>query len=604
MRKFQRGYLADVRVGADPAPTIRAEVVDPDKPAHSTPVRFLLRWLVLAGFATLILLVQRWGGLVATTKLEVDVFHLMDAIERISLGQRMHIDFSSPMGDLTPAVGALWRAQGLPFGATLTLANWTVAMIAALLATWAWTTRVGGAPGLLLGAFGTMLAMQYGWRLNENTLSYAMAYNRWSWALAMPTLTLFLMPSTARGPRADLIDGVAIGFAGGALFWFKANFAAGLFPIWALWAVLFASRRAMRISFLAGLGWTLAIPMLIYLDPLAPFTSIPGYVRDLFAVAASPIRPEQVLPFSSVIGSPQSAMQNIAIVVAMLALIAGGLKRMAAMWGLAFACVTVLTWQNYFSEPFGAFAFAACLPAAALLIHRASPALKIGGYPGANVVVSLSAIFVVMGLQHAIFMERSMLAAFRVKPTDTIRPLAFMNAGDMVFEAEDDGLVGLANLAAPAARAGEPKAPAAGAASVEQELDARQSYLLGLRGARTIAGREFSDCSLSDGWYSGIAQLREAWAERPDLQGRTVMAADVVNVLWMFLQTTPQKGAQIWLYNKPGDELEQADLLAVNTCPWWRTGRNMILDEAKARGLVLTPELETDLWGIYRVSKP
>ena len=79
----------------------------PDAPAFRSRGLLLtvLLTLVCAALAAALLA----PGILVTVELENDVLHLMDAVGRRDAGQLAHLDFITPLGDLSIELMALWR---------------------------------------------------------------------------------------------------------------------------------------------------------------------------------------------------------------------------------------------------------------------------------------------------------------------------------------------------------------------------------------------------------------------------------------------------------------------------------------------------------------
>ncbi|MGG7566103.1 hypothetical protein ACQ5SO_08085 [Rhodovulum sp. DZ06] len=531
-------------------------------------VPLLIAWALLAA-------VELGAGALAAATFEVDMLHLMEAAMRGLEGQRPHVDYITPMGDLFLAMltaGREWFGLGL--GASFAFGNVLAGAAVVPLAALAGAARLGKGPGLALGLFALLLAMALTPKLGASSESFAMAYNRWGWALALPVMALMLLPP--QGPRAPGLrwaEGLAVGAAMGALFWIKASFAAGLVPLWLAWVFAAAGGRAAAASALAGPLTALLVPALVYADPAAPLTMIPAYVADLLGVAGSAYRPEQVLGLASILSAPDRMLLSLGLLIGGMSLLRAGLRRHALLWAVGAAGMIGTAWQNHLSELTGAFAFAAVLPAAAEAMRRQAPDALVLGLPAPAALRVMALCAAALGAQLSAYHFRSAFSGWHAAgmaetgTEATIRPLPGGPAGDIAFTRFAEGPTGTMLV---------PPGP------VDR-----------LRGA----------CKLVGGVPETLEDLRAAVAARPDLQGRTMLGADIVNVARLAAMAPAQTGVQIWMFDIHGDALDRADLLAVPVCPFDTASRARALDEAEARGLALTPVLETPLWTLLAVSR-
>jgi hypothetical protein len=570
----------------DPATKADEAGIGPAQTGAQT--QWLTLWLTL--LAVVLALTLLAPGVVPITEMEHDVLHLMDAIARRDAGQLAHVDFMTPMGDLGIEMMAFWRRVfDLPFGMSMLMGNVAAVAMTLPLAIWAGASRLGLRAGLALGAWSLLMAAALSWRVDGAATTFAMSYNRWSWALAAPLLTLFLAPPRDPGRRTDLIDAIAIGLSAAALAWIKVSYAAALLPVWALWAVLTGRMRAA--------AWSAAIGGVAFLGFAAALTGslggavtqVAAYAADLLFVAGSTLRPSPGVAPLHLLASPGHAAGAFACMMAAVILLAARLRALAAVWLAALFAITMMSWQNFGNDLLGVVAFGAAMPAAAAMVARAAPDLKVAGRPAGVALRALAGLVFVLGLQQVLFMQHTVAAGWRVSLGRTDAPLAYIGAPDLRFDKSVSGIVGALTMQR-AETAVDPDA-----------LTGRERVVLGFKGEREIMGIPMPECQIRHGWAQMWQELKTAWDARPDLAGRTVIGADVINPGWLLLGAPPQVGAPIWHYDALGPALAAADLLAVSRCPVSSLDRNMILDEAVVAGLPLRRVLSTDFWEVFEI---
>lgn len=570
-----------------------AQIIDGGA-SRSDPLR--ARTGLLAAALALVFAVLAAGllmpGVLQVAAMEHDVLHLMDAVARREAGQLAHLDFITPLGDLSIEAIAIWRRVfDLPFGMSMLMANVTVMAATLPLAIWAGASRLGFWPGLALGVYCLLLAASLSWQVGGVSITFAMSYNRWAWALAIPMIVLLLTRPRHPGARTDLIDGLAIGLTAAALAWLKASYAAALLPAFVAWALMMGRMRAALIALAVGIAAFAGFAVALAGDAAAAVALIEAYVRDLIFVAGSAIRPAPGAAPMQLIAAPEQALGTMLCVVAAVILLAARLRAEAAVWLIAFAGTVVIAWQNFGNEMLGLMAFAAAFPALGVAVARAAPDLLVAGRPAAKVLGWFAAAMLVIGMQHALVLQRSVFAGWRVGPSALHTPLADVGAPDMAFSQSWSGVVGRMELVEMDL-------------AITDELTARQRQMLTFRGAREIDAEAFPGCSIGSGWDQTWRELNAIWRARPDLSGRTVIQADTINYAWLLLGAPPQKNAPIWHYDDLGPALTGAELLLVPRCPVARRNRNMILDEAAAAGLTLRLVLSTEMWAAYEIGAP
>jgi hypothetical protein len=570
------------------AQIIDGDVSGPDPLRPRAGLLAALLTLVFAALTASLLM----PGVLLTAAMEPDVLHLIDAVARREAGQLAHLDFITPLGDLSIEAIAFWRRVfDMPLGMSMLLANVSVMAATLPLAIWAGVSRLGFWPGVALGTYCLLLAAALSWQVGGVSVTFAMSYNRWAWALAIPMTVLLLTRPRHPGGRADLFDGLAIGLTAAALAWLKASYAVALAPAFVLWAATMGRMRAAGLALAVGAAGFAAFAVALAGDVTTAVALTEAYVRDLIFVAGSSIRPAPGAGPMQLIAAPTQALGTMLCVVGAVILMAARLRAEAAVWLAAFAGIVMIAWQNFGNEMLGQMAFAAAFPAIGVTVARAAPGLLVAGRPAAKVLGWFAAAMLVIGVQQALVLQRSVFAGWRADPSGLHAPLAYIGAPDIAFPQGWNGVLGLVELVETDIE-------------IDADLTMRERETLTYRGARAIGDEAFPSCSIGSGWDQTWRELTAAWRTRPDLAGRTVIQADTINFAWLLLGAPPQKGAPIWHYDNLGPALAGADLLLVARCPVSRRNRNMILDEAVAAGLTLRPVLSTEMWAAFEIAAP
>jgi hypothetical protein len=206
----------------------------------------------------------------------LDVWIPLDGVWRIASGQRLHLDFFSPLGDAYYALHAL--------------AGWWVGPLEPRLLLW--VNALAGVLGLALGVWATrdrlpdvlrslaLAALALG-ALSPRTLDSAVAigfnamYNRWGWSLAGAAALVALLPPR-RGPKA--LDGALVALLVVGAFWLKVTFLPTVVGLVALGILCWPEqRRTLGLGLLVGAALTL----------LSAWTTVGAAYRADLALAAA-----------------------------------------------------------------------------------------------------------------------------------------------------------------------------------------------------------------------------------------------------------------------------------------------------------------------------
>jgi hypothetical protein len=133
----------------------------------------------------------------------------------------------------------------------------------------------------------------------------------------------------------------------------------------------------------------------------------------------------------------------------------------------------------------------------------------------------------VLGAQQVMLMQRSVFSGWRVDAASLHAPLTDVDGSDLAFMESWSGILGQVELAEPDF-------------AITADLTKAERKTLTYRGARNIDGVEYPGCTIRSGWDQAWRELKTAYNARPDLAGRTVLQADVVNTAWLLLGAPPQ----------------------------------------------------------------
>ena len=226
-----------------------------------------------------------------TAKVPNDIFGFFDAMHRMRLGQRPHVDFHTALGWLAFALPYLGHSTLDQFGGALEFGNVALFAILLPLAAFALHGRAPtGAAVLLQVALFAVVCVP--WPLGESGFvsSQVAYYNRWGWAL-LTTLLLFGLPTQDAGVRGTLrlsalfaAESAAITTLLFLLFFVKATYFAVGFVFVLVFGVALGRFRQSGSWGLAGLAF-------VALAMQGSGGWIDDYVRDLLDVLAAVAEP-------------------------------------------------------------------------------------------------------------------------------------------------------------------------------------------------------------------------------------------------------------------------------------------------------------------------
>lgn len=332
-------------------------------------------WVVVAAVA-LVCGLGAFVGMPALRVFEHDIFFLLDNGYRVSQGQIPHRDFSAACGPLL----FLIQAAGLMIsGMRPAGVGYASALFGAAIALWTYLgvrTRLAAAAACALGVYVVLLiAAPFSLGFNPLAFSYAMAYNRYGYALLGIILVECGLQTLQTAGRE--VQGVSRAFSIGAawalLAFLKITYAMVSVPFLLIWVWYGAGRRKRLLGLCGGFG-AVALMLLSYLR-----FDLGDMFRDLASAASG--RSLSWQPWS--ILSPAVAIESIPLLLLAAVLTVGtqavsfsdAPKRRARLWLFVLFTVGVggfLVSTNHQSNSLPLDGFAAVVLVDATLLRRDS----------------------------------------------------------------------------------------------------------------------------------------------------------------------------------------------------------------------------------------
>ncbi|MEC9435537.1 MAG: hypothetical protein VYD87_21745 [Pseudomonadota bacterium] len=534
-----------------------------ETPRAARPARFLAGLLAL--FAVFVVALLAPGRMVVSN-MEGDVFHLLDGVTRMRLGQAPHLDFRTPLGILAYLPVAAW--EGLGLGRSLALSHAIAAAVCLPGLAWIGLSRLRAGPALGYAAVVLITATTLSWDPLAKGATAAMSYNRWGWALLMVGGAILLLdrvaPSRRNGAGA-VIDGLLIGTLGAILLFLKVTFVVGLAGLWLVWVLTGAERRAVLVSVLAGLGLALALGL-----ATGGVEAFSAYVDDLLAVAdAGEIRPMSAARPTVAVITPEGLLLLSCALIGGLALARGGRGREALRFAAACLAAFLLAWQNFGHDPTSMSALAVALLA---LSGRLAPGALAFGRPAASVAFCAALVMLSVRAEGLVNSARS-FAHLYAAPSEQF-PAMQAFAPDIYWQ-----------------RAGK---DAAGRVKLYAADDS----------PITLGEVTQPYCAVLTGMSEMLAEAADAIRADDALRGRSVLTLDLLNPLWMIAGAPPQRGAWNWAYGGAAAQIAEADLVALPRCPFAEPLVKIMVGEVETSGRALRIAARTPNWTFFELGAP
>ena len=450
---------------------------------------------------------------------EIDTFHLVDILGRLSLGQTIHQDFTTPIGILMFAPFAPFTGGSMGMGEAILSGFILFSVVAAPFLFWIAQTRLSFATAALfvISVQVMLFAMVVGPTPN---LAISMHYNRWAWAVAFCVLAAIMLP--LRNRRYDLADGIILGLMMAFLALGKVTYFLGLFPA-VLIALIWAGRwKALFAGLLAGLVMSGAVSLLAGSPSL-----IADYARDLLAVSRSPARPYATATFYDVVVKPDAFIGSLLLLTAPIQLYATGKAREAVVLAAAAPGLIWITYQNFGNDQLWLLPLAVILLQIALVLNgrdvetqQRRRVLKIYALVALIVIAPTAVNMARSTVNHAITPIADYTPAFTKPALADIRITRLKQPW------------GKAEVYIPGGSPAEWADPTGPTASEFQ----------------SFGGVNLPFCELMTGYPAALQEAGEALDKLGVARDRPVFVADIVSVMWLFSDTVPVPDSAPWYY--------------------------------------------------------
>lgn len=505
---------------------------------------------------------------------EGDALHLAQIMLLLTDGWRMHMDFSTPIGDLAFWPISVWMAAGLPLGKAFFLGQILVAVLLMPAIFWIGLSRFSNGLRYVMGAviLVWVLGLVHG-EAAANT-SVSMHYNRWAWAIAGLILFVALLP--ARGRERPWFDALILGVGMAVLGLMKATFAVALIP----GVILALATRKQTGLIVRGL-----VAGGLFLGVYTAFAGIDFwslYLNDLISVMDSAIRSKPHRPLGNVVGAPDFMGATLLLVGAILVLRHGGKDSQGLALLLLGPALIYITYQNFGNDPKWLLILGLCL---AMLMPRPGQASLYGAD--------------LRQVQFAL-----VIAAFALNAPSffNIATSGWRNRAADITEYQPliPGTPVLADLLVKTSRANQLDIliPAElndmGVDDFKDVTDRPDSV--------EIRGEMLPYCSMKNGFADYMTRYADESRALGVEKGSTALVADVFSPLWIYGVNAPVKGMSPWLYGgAPG--LERVTYLSVPLCPIHAKARKIVVEAAFSNDQVRLDELSRGkLQILYRVT--
>jgi hypothetical protein len=261
-----------------------SDLADDSAVAHRIGLGFLLV------FSIELALVIAATGCPTINAMPWDVATLLDGGFRVLNHQKPHVDFYSPLGFLPLAL----IAAGMKIGSVSASAFAVIqALLLPALTLWAWLllrSRTSAFFAVFLSLWiGVLAITPRSLGYSAPTISYAMQYNRWGWALLLiACIGLFLPPRKGTGR----IEPVSTGIIAGLLLFLKINYfvtvilAIAIRMIAASFDRRWFTRMALGFATVAAAGfWYLGFDFRAYLADLQLVASVQSVAARILSLS-------------------------------------------------------------------------------------------------------------------------------------------------------------------------------------------------------------------------------------------------------------------------------------------------------------------------------
>ena len=490
--------------------------------------RVSLLLVALVIFETAVLLLP---GRILIDAHEVDVLHAVNAVLRMSEGERPHIDFVTPLGPMAFYPMAWLVQAGSGVAQAFMLVNVALAALLVPALVRIADSRLTGGAGLAFGAVVIVFATALVFGGTQANVSVSMSYNRWAWAVGLVVLVLALVDPKTERPG---LDGAMIGVGLAYLALLKVTFFVGFAPVILLALFLRGAQKALIVAL--GAGVTCAVIAVVVFGGM---NFVRGYVADLLFVLGAEVRPRPGLPWHSLLGAPlylPGILCHLALIVVCRV---SGASREGLLLLTLLPVFGFVTYQNWGNDP-------------KWLVFLGFFALAVGRIAGLQPIFGHAARRLCSFLAVACFaLSAPVLANMALSP---IRNLVASPDGyvPMLAAQRHTGLrIGIERSVKPAGDMALPQID--DLADMQGSLPEAQ-----------LAGETFRRCAMTRGYFGKMLTISRR-LEALGLAEKRVLFADVTNPIWLIGPFARVPGEAPWYYGGTPD-MAGIDVVVVPTC--------------------------------------
>jgi len=526
--------------------------------------RFVLFTVLAVALAAGLML---WSGKVGISSHPGDVLHALDGSYRMAAGEMSQTGFMTPIGFLGFAPIALFLWLGVGPGTALVAANILVALILLPAVLWVALTRLTGATRYVFALVVLLFALAVIYGGQVNSVSYAMHYNRWAWAISYIVLFAALWTPLSQ-PRSVWSEALVIGLGLSALALLKITFfmafATALLPIFLL------NRRFGLIWRVALIGLLVSVVVSVAFG----FDYWLFYGDNLLAVAFRSGRHAPDRAFLETLTDPDRFVGTVVYIGAILLLRGAGRKQEGLILFLLAPAFAYIVYQNWGNDQ-------KWLPFLGLYVLANLPRHGVKFYGGIDARNITSALALATGI---LFVPIVMVAGLSIANVARVDPRA----------AEQFPMKGLHRdlwlLQTP-----EQKTRRVVQADPADEVTLNTNR-------RAFQGTVLPDCSFGSGYIRNTALALDLVNASPGAKGARVMLADAVNPLWMFSDIERIPGAAPWYYG--GDYgFANADYYLLPLCPYAPVIREFSMVAMEKTGWALTETARNRGFILYKIDR-
>ena len=498
----------------------------------------------LLGVLALFALGRVNDGKILIMSFEGDAIHMAQIALRMAAGEVPSVDFQTPLGVLAFLPITQLMSFGFSIGAAFAYAPVIMALLCLPAVFWIGITRFHWLGALGFGAvFLTMFPSLLHGGLKP-TVTMAMYYNNWCWAVSMLAIVLAVLPSTA-ARRMKIFEALVLGIAMGFLVLTKATFAVFLTPALVVALLMQGRHRVLLLSVLAALAF-----MSIVTLPYGGIGYWMAYIEDLRTVASSPLRAR---PTAGVVSQAMAPAYIVGTVLLLLSVVllrqarrqADGLVLLLLGGGWA-----LITYQNWQSDPHW-------FVLAGLLLFPLSKGITLYNqfdWPIRSSLHYVAVAFLAIGVPLTYTQIQSVLVHNGLDQSQYEPGFQSQLNSDMWFQ--KPSLTGHA-------------------VTVENPFFKDQSPD---DGPTFLNGEMLPECQGTGGLYASMAAMGSEMDKMSGTKGKSAIVADWGNGVWLFSDLVPVSGAAPWYYGgTPG--FDQADYVIVPLCPSLPANRKLVLAE-------------------------